>query len=628
MENGRFHLVVLACVCLMAASVCGLAGQKAQTDQKEKAGQNQPAEATLYDYTHSPAFPNVLAAYAPPFVPQAKLTNSSLLNELIEDGELHLSLENAIALSLENNLDIAVDRYNLPLAQADLLRAKAGGAARGVAGSNVSSALFSGAIGAGGGNGSGGGTNAGSALGGGIPEVGRGSCCDPELSIWYGWGYTVTPLGELVLGGVPVESAHTDVIQTAYTQSFLTGTTFQMSLTGVRSSSNLTTTFFNPLIDAGYTVGFSQKLLNGFGYRVNSKFIRIAENDQKYSRSVFRQQVIATVAQVASNYYDLLADVENIHVAEEAVGYANKLLADNKEEQKIGAAAEFDVAQAQLAVANREQDLLSAENTFAQDSQSMKSLISKSFSPEIAAVPIKPTDHLPEPHPHDIPLLAEALREGQASRPEIEQAQVNLRNQRITVQADRNALLPSLDAFVAYSASGQAGGLGATLTPLLQGRYPGLGYGVSLDIPIRNREAQADAATALLQERQFDMKLQQARNQVVWDVSKAEALVHQAQGQLEAAVRVTAIARQSFDMEHTKFSVGQATVQEVIDSQSQLATAENNEVKARAGYAKALIVFEQATGTILARNNVELSNAEQGNVPQSPAIPGTPVGKP
>ncbi|HEV2418138.1 MAG TPA: TolC family protein [Terriglobia bacterium] len=626
---GKLLVSMVGCVVVtIATSVCGWAGQAGQSGQTGKANQKQPAEATLYDYTHSRAFPNVFSAYAPPFVPQAKLTNSSLLDELIEDGELHLSLENAIALSLENNLDIAVDRYNLPLAQADLLRAKAGGAARGVAGSNVSSALFSGAIGAGGGNGGGGGTNAGSALGGGIPEVGRGSCCDPELSIWYGWGYTVTPLGELVLGGVPVESAHTDVIQTAYTQSFLTGTTFQMSLTGVRSSSNLTTTFFNPLIDAGYTVGFSQKLLNGFGYRVNSKFIRIAENDQKYSRSVFRQQVIATVAQVMSNYYDLLADAENIHVAEEAVDYAKKLLTDNQEEQKVGAAAEFDVAQARLAVANREQDLLAAQNTFSQDSQSMKSLISKSFSPEIAAVPIKPTDHLPEPHPNDIPPLAEALREGQASRPEIEQAQVNLRNQRITVQADRNALLPSLDAFVAYSASGQAGGLGATLTPLLQGRYPGLGYGVSLDIPIRNREAQADAATALLQERQFNMKLQQARNQVVWDVSKAVALVHQAQGQLEAGVRVTAIARQSFDMEHTKFTVGQATVQEVIDSQSQLATAENNEVKARAGYAKALIAFEQATGTILARNNIELSNAEQGTVPRSPSIPGTPVVQP
>ncbi|MGH9342257.1 MAG: TolC family protein, partial [Terriglobia bacterium] len=527
------------------------------------------------------------------------------------------------------NLDIAVARYNLPIAQTDLLRAQAGGATRGVAGAYQSSALFGGAIGTGvGGGGGGGGGNAGGALGGGVPSVGSAACCDPYVDVSYGWGYTVTPLNYLAITGVPIESAHTAYLSATYSQGFLTGTSIIMNVFGARQATNATTQLFNPDITSNYTIGITQHLLNGFGRRSNAKFIRIAENDQKYSASVFLQNVTDTVSKVMSNYYDLLADLENIHVAEEAEGYAQKLMDDNKEEQKIGAVAELDVAQAQLAVANRQQDLLDAQNTFAQDSQSMKSLISKSFNGEIAAVVINPTDRLPEPHPEDIPPLNEALSEALKDRPEVQQAEMNLQNQRITIQAARNNLLPTLDAYAAISPQGQAGTFGPAFTPLLHNRFPGYGYGVRLQVPIRNRQAEADAARALLEQRQLEMKLQQAKNQVVWDVSKDVALVHQAQGQLEAALKVSALARQNYEMEHTKFTVGQATVGEVIDSQSQLATAEGNEVKARAGYAKALIAFEQATGAVLARNHIELSDAMRGQVTRRPDIPGTPVGQP
>ncbi|MGH9395986.1 MAG: TolC family protein [Terriglobia bacterium] len=602
-------------------------GISAAMAQKQKS--SQPAEATGFDYTHSRAFPDVLSAYSGPFVPQAKLANSNLLNELVVDGKLNLSLEDAIALSLENNLDIAVARYNLPIAQTDLLRAKAGGATRGVAGAYQSSALFGGAIGSGvGGSGGGGGGGAGGALGGGIPGVGSYGCCDPSFNISYGWGHTVTPLNYLIVSGVPVETAQSAYVAASYGQGFLTGTSVSLSLFGSRQATNATTTLFNPDITSNFTIGVTQRFLNGFGYRANAKFIRIARNDQKYSESVFRQNVIETVAKVMTNYYDLLADEENIRVAKEGLGYAQKLLGDNQEEQKIGAVAQLDVAQAELAVANRQQDLLTAENTFSQDAQSMKSLISKSFNGEIATVLINPTDHLPEPHANDVPSLAEALREAGKNRPEIEQAGVNLQNQKITIQAARNALLPSLDGFAAYSPSGLGGALGEAFSPLWHNRYPAYSYGVSLNVPIRNREAQADAARALLEQRQLQMKMQQARNQVVWDVSKAVAGVEQARGQLDAAMHVTALARQTLGMEHTKFTVGQATVQEVINSQGTLATAEGNAVKQEAAYAKALVQFEQATGTILKRNNIGLADAERGQAPRRPNIPGTPVGQP
>lgn len=611
----------------LAVAAAVLLGASAGFAQQRKT--TQPAEATGFDYTHSKAFPDVLSAYSSPFVPQARLANSELLDQLISDGTLNLSLEDAIALSLENNLDIAVARYNLPIAQTDLLRAKAGGATRGVAGAFQSSAIFGGAIGSGvGSSSSSGGGGAGGILGGGVPGVGATGCCDPSFYVAYGWGSTVTPLNYTIVSGVPVVAAHSAYVATGYSQGFLTGTSISVSMFGSRESTNATTNLFNPDLASNLTVGITQHFLNGFGRRANARFIRIARNDQKFSASVFRQKVVATVANVMTTYYDLLADREDIRVAEEGLGYAQKLLEDNKEEQKIGAVAQLDVAQAELAVANRQQDLLTAQNAFSQDAQSMKSLISKSFSGEIATVKINPTDQLPQPHADDVPPLAEALRAAASNRPEIEQADVNLENQRITIQATRNALLPSLDGFAAYSPSGLGGALGDALSPLFRNRFPAYSYGVSLSVPIRNRVAQADAARALLEQRQLQMSLQQARNQAVWDVSKAESAVGQARGQLAAARHVTALARDTLAMEHTKFTVGQATVQEVINSQGALATAEGNAVKQEAAYAKALVQFEQATGTVLKRNNIGLADAEHGEVARRPNIPGSPVRQP
>ena len=248
--------------------------------------------------------------------------------------------------------------------------------------------------------------------------------------------------------------------------------------------------------------------------------------------SVFRQNVITATAAVMTTYYDLLADQESIRVAQEGLEYAQKLLESNQAELKIGAVAQYDVLRSQEEVAVRQQDLLVAQNTFSQDAQSLKAKISKSFNEELATVEIAPSDRLPEPHPDDVPALAEALREAASHRPEIEQAELNLRNQEFTIQATRNALLPSLEVFASYSLSGLGGALRPTFANIFQNDYPNFSYGVSLGIPIRNRTAQADAARAVLEQRQLQMKLQDAKNQAVWDVSKAVSAVQQARASL------------------------------------------------------------------------------------------------
>ena len=440
---------------------------------------------------------------------------------------------------------------------------------------------------------------------------------------FYGGTNSTTPLNYTVVSGVPVETSHFGYFQAGYSQGFVSGTSVGVSEYSYRLSDNTTTSLFNPEFVTGLSIGFSQNLLNGFGKRANARFIRIGRNNLKYSMSVFRQSVITQVAAVMTTYYDLLADQESIRVAQESLGYAQKLLESNQAELKIGAVAQYDVLRSQEEVAARQQDLLAAGNTFSQDAQSMKAKISKTFTTQLATVDIAPTDKLPEPHLDDVPTLDEALKEAASHRPEIEQADLNVRNQEFAIQATRNALLPSVQVFATYSFAGLGGALRTTFANVFDNDYPNLSYGVQVGFPFRNRQAQADAARAVLEQRQLQMKLQDAKNQAVWDVSKAVSAVEQARTTLNATLKVAAVSRQVLDMQQQKFSLASATVEDVITAQRNLATAEGNVVRDRAVYAKALIQYEQATGTLLDRNNIEMSEAVEGEVHHAPNIPGT-----
>jgi outer membrane protein TolC len=580
--------------------------------------------STRFDYSKSHGFPRGFYPYTVPSLPGPRLTNSPRLQDLIVNGKLTLTLDDAIALALENNLEIAVTRYDLPIAQTDLLRAKGGGATRGVAGSYQSTTLFSGSLG--GGVGSAGGVGAGGAggvLGGGIDRVGSSPCCDPDLRVSYGWSNAITPLNYTVVSGVPIDTTHQESASAGYSQGFLTGTSLFVSVSSSRLSSNTTKSIFNPELVSDFSAGVSQHLLRGFGTRTNARFIRIARNDVKYSTSVFRQNVIAALAVVMTSYYDLLADQESIRMAQGGLEYAQKLLENNQAETKIGPSAQYDVLRSQEEVALRQQVLLAAQNTFSQDGQSLKAKLSKSFNEELAKVEIIPSDRLPEPRAEDVPTLAEALKEAASHRPEIEQVELNLLNQQVVIQSIHNSLLPSLDAYASYYLAGLDGALSPTFTNILHGTFPNYSVGVTLDMPLRNRTAQADAERALLEQRRLQVKLQDAKNQAVWDVNKAWSGVQQSRDQLDAVQKLVALARQVLEMQEEKSTLASATVEEVITAQQNLAIAQGHVVKAHATYAKALIQYEQATGTLLERNNIEMSDAVDGEVHRTPNIPGT-----
>ena len=609
--------------------------------QAQQASPPQPAGQTSgFSYENGTS---LLKAYAYPEVPSESLRNSPQLYELIRDGKLELSLENALALALQNNLDIAVGRFELPLAQLDVLRAKSGGAARGVQGASISNALFTGAIGTGISGFTGSTSSAAGAFSGSGSAINTGfiGCCDPFAGFSFGWNDAQSPLNFAGLVGQNVEGSHTSTYTTFYGQGFTSGTSYSVSVSGQRQSTTSLTSLFDPSIGAGLAIGLDQHLLKGFGYRANAVFIRIARNDLKVADSVFRQQVIASVAQVLNAYYTLLADKDQVRVAEAAIKYAQQLVDDDKKEVDVGLLAPLDVVQAQSQLANSQQNLIVAQTTYLQQQEVLKTMLSKNVDPQLAAVPIDSTDALPEPRPDDVPALEEALKEAVQNRPEIEQNQLNLRNQEYTIQANRNGMLPTLDAFATYAPSGLSGikvlrdqhgnvigtipgGLGDSLSNVFSNNYPNYSLGFTFSVPLRNRAQEANAAQALVEQHMMETSLQRQKNQVAQDVRNAEIAVTQAKAQITAAVQARIYAQQALDAEEKKFKAGTSTTLNVILEQQNLVTAEGNEAKSRATYASALVQFQQATATILDAHRIVLGDAKTGHYTRVPNIPGAP----
>ncbi len=623
----------------------------------------QPASAeSAFDqtiarnYTHTRWFPNVIGPYINPRVPPFQLTNSQLLDELIQNGKMALSLQDAITLAVQNNLNIAVARYNPQYAQADRVRAASGQAIRGVQGAFSSSALFAGALGGGISTATAGSSTAaaGSAIAAsnGIFDIGPVGSFDPIVGFDAGIGYHVSPLGTESVYETAVLSQNTTEYSGFMGQEFPTGTSYAVSLSGYRQSTNSTDVLFNPETVAQFSIGVNQHLLNGFGARANKKFIRIADNDIGITKDYFKEQVISVISQVETDYWVLVEDKQNALVAQEAVTYDKKLLADNQKQVQIGTLAPLDVIQAESQLATAQQNLIVAQTTFQQQQEVIKTDISKKVTGELLTADIEPTDPLPAPRPKDVPSVEEALDMAHANRPEVDLNDLNLKNEEVVLKANRNSLLPTLDVYASFQPSAlngetlvhgnssssiltllglgpvigtQPGGIGQAFSQILRNRYPSYSAGITLQMPLGNRAAQADAARALLEEHMLRTQVQQTLNSIDLSVREAVIAVVQGRARVEAGQKAVDYARQQYTDEQKKFQVGESTVTLVIQMQNNLTQAEGTLVQAQAAYATALTQFEQATGTILAKNNVQLVDALTGHMHSPPNIPGTPL---
>ena len=364
------------------------------------------------------------------------LFRSPRLRDRLRDGHLRLSLADALALALENNLDIAVQRYVPLVAQADVLRASSGQAARGVPGALLPSGLSAGALGVGVNQaaGTGGVGGAGGISGGGgavsVPQVGT---FDPAVSFSSSYDRTVSPLNSLVVAGVPQVQTLSAASSVNYTQLFSEGTSITMTVNGIGQNSTQQSLLFNPAVVSRFAMGFNQPLLSGFGTVPNKRFLLVARNDLNTSEQLFRQQVVATIVQIENAYWDLVAAQQAIAAAELSRDAARRLVDDTRQRVEVGTAAGIDVTSTESAAASAERDRIVAETTFQLQQAQLKSLLSKTADPELEAAVIETTDALPEPHQLTLPGADAAIADAVAKRPELQAAAMDASNQDLEI---------------------------------------------------------------------------------------------------------------------------------------------------------------------------------------------------
>ena len=566
-------------------------------------------------------------------IPSSSLENTPRLESLIRNGKLELTLADALALALENNLDLAVQRYIPSFAQTDLLRAQSGQATRGFDGASIPGGLSAGAIGAGvstSSSASGVGSAGGITGGGGAIQIGPSGTFDPAVSTNFSWDRATSPLNTIQVSGVPNVTGQTTALSTSLAQLFPTGTSYFLSLNAQRQSSTQQFLRFNPAAVSRFAFGFNQPTLNGFGRLPNERFIRVAHNDVKVSEEVFRQQIVSTIVLVENTYWDLAAFQENVRVAEQSLAVAQQLYKDNQIRLEVGTMSPLDVTSAESEVAARTRDLTLAQTNLQLQETTLKNILTKKVSPELEAARIVLLDRMPEPKDGDIPDLQAALAGALKNRPDLLQAEANFKNQDIATRFTRNSLLPGVGIFGFYAGSGLAGesttedsGMGTALAQSFKGDFPEYAGGVALSLPLRNRVAQADNIRSQLEGNQQLIGLQRTRNQVDVEVRKAIIGMIQGKAQVTAAHEAVRLAREIYEGERNRLDAGVSTSYNVILRERDLISAQQADVVAVVGYAKAMVEMDRASGASMTRNRVEYSDALSGTVTRMPVTPFT-----
>lgn len=590
-------------------------------------------------------------------MPPINVTNSARLESLVRAGKLYLSLQDAIAAALENNIDIEIERYTPQLAAIDLTRAKTGTFLRGIS-TNVTTGSASA-----GGSGIFGtpGTPIGIAV---SPTLGPlGYNLDPVLTGTIGYAHTLTPQTNTLLTGSSSVLQTGKTANIAVSQGFLTGTTAAIGYNNNIASTNSPRSDFSPYTASNMDFSITQHLLQGFGIAINNRNIRIAKNDVNLADLVFKQQVVNIVANVTGMYWDLVAYNENVSVQQQALAQSQKLYNDNKKQVEVGTLAPIEIVRAEAEVAADEQALVTAQTIVLQQEAILKNAISRNgiASPTIAEVRVVPTDRIRLPAVEAVEPMQDLVAKALDNRPELGASRIELDSSRIALKGVRAGLLPTLDAYGDFRSLAQAGtinplpvpnastgvlgprntgsisdvfvgGYGAVLGQLFGWNFPNYSAGFQLNIPLRNRAAQADYATAQVNLRQAELQVQRQINGIRLDVQNALTALQQARARYTAAEKSRILQEQTLDAEQKKYALGASTVYNVILAQRDLATAEGTRVQALAAYAAARTQLELVTGSILEANNIQLDEAKSGHVSKPPApIPvvdtnGNPIG--
>ncbi|HEX3986673.1 MAG TPA: TolC family protein [Acidobacteriaceae bacterium] len=597
-------------------------------------------------------FPNLIAPYTPTTVQAPSFLNSLQLDNLIKDGKIYLSLSDAVMLALQNNYDIAIQRLNLDIADTDILRTKAGQLPQGTSTSLVTNTLGSSGSAVTSGGGPGGSSVTGTGAGGiAVSTSGAGPApenLDPTLQGTIQLQRQKAPqLNPLFSGNKAFLTTNTNEYNFTYNQGFRTGTALQVGFQNQRVSTDSPLNIYSPAYTTTFNAQLTQHILYGFGWGLNSRFIVQATNNRRIADSVFRSQLLYTINQVEDIYWGLVSAYEDVQSKQRALSQSSSLEKDDEKQLQIGSMAPLDVVNAKSEMSSDQQALIASQSNLEYQQLLMKQAIARNLDdPRIANAPVIPTDRVslsetPEEH-----MSADDLvREAEANSPSIEQAILNLKNDEITLKAAKNGLLPQLDAYAFYGGEGLGGtqspgclnfftgqacppgsypsiSYGTTFEDLFHSYGPNKGVGFNLNIPLRNRPAQALQARSEIEYRQAQMRLQQLYVQIRMQVVNDQYALTNDRASVSAAESNQDYNRQSLDADLKKLHLGAATTADVLQQQRSLAAADAQLISARARYATDRAALEEALASTLDRYGISIVDAATGDIHSPPIIPG------
>jgi outer membrane protein TolC len=640
----------IASACCLIASLVLLANRALAVDPASTSPSAQTTVSTTAPAQRNIPFDQLLRPSRNPIniyrgraVEPPSLANSARLDSLVRDGKLYLSLRNAIDLALENNLDLVIARYNIPIAQMDVQRTQAGGSVRGVNTGVVSGTPggagvggFGGGAGAGAGGTSGGAGGAGAGASGLVTStLGTGtsvSSFDPYLSATTYVDHTTQLLPNQTLYGVPVIHQNTILGNFTFAQAFPTGGGLQVAWNNQRQTTNSPNSTLNPVLNSYLQVSVQQQLLAGFGLGPNLRYLRIAKTNQKVSNIAFKAQVISTVTQICDLYWDLVSAYDEEKVGERSVEFARQTLETSRKQLELQAIPEMDVLKAEGELANREQDLTVSRTNLELQELYMKNAITRSLDDSVLQeMPVVPVDHIAsriEPITEPVQnMIADALK----NRVELLESSLVLQNSELSRKTARNALLPTLSVYGFYAGTGFAGtsnpansssnsatnvstGYGGALENALNYSSPEYQAGFQLNIPLRNRIAKADQYRTELEYRQSQVYLEELKKRIRIEVRNARYALEQGASRVDAARKARDLAQRTLDIMQKEQKLGAGSNQQTLSAEHDLALAESALVTAETAYEKARIEVRRSTGSVLEAYEISIADAKTGVV--------------
>ena len=596
---------------------------------------------------------NPFSIYTPAHVQPPSLANSARLDQSIHDGKLYLSLNDAIELALENNLDLAISRYNLPIANMDILRASAGAQILGVNTGVVQNTL-------GGGNGYGAGAPGAGGTSGGVGGAGGGAgglvqntfglgppipSFDPRIIAFASNEHNTSPQVNTVTSGTPSLKINTSLVDASFVQAFPTGTSVEFDFNNARQTINSPYQTLNPSLTANYRFLVQQELLAGFGFAPNLRYLRLARNNRRISEIAFKAQVIATATQIENIYWDLVNAYQDEQVKEHSLAFADKSLDDQRKQLQLDAIPAMDVMKAEAEVATRQQDLTVSKTALQLQESLMKNALTKRLDETLEELPVVPTAALDAFQPEVVPpvqtLIAEAIR----NRPDINTLQINQDDYQISRSAVRNALLPTVSVVGYYAGSGLGGqanpnfslgqnivsvpsSYGGTLQNAFNNTSPDYLAEVQVSIPLRNRQARADQFRSELESRQAELQVEQFKKNVRIEVRNAAYALEQGGARVTSARKARDLAQRTFDIMKQEQQLGAGSNSQTLSAERDLALASSTLAAAESTYEKSRVELYRATGQTLERLGISLDEARSGVVSAPLSAQPSPAARP